>query len=331
MKNNKDLDDLIAKLNHIDIVVNATHLNYINSNSLFYTIDAAKSGGTSWIIPYKKPQLLYHDKPHVTAGLRLLNRSNFSESTKSKIKACLYRKGKKYGIAPQEDELMETPDLITYRLSDEFTDEEIKQIADFFIENPRADEPTIEDTEQINLIIDESITKGFEEIKLKDKDEIISFYDKILSGYKDVKTELNNLKTEIITITDNEKILNDKIFEQNTILISKEDEIKKLLKDNAQLTVNYKKIIIDSILDFKKYTGTKDEEYNKYDSRKIDSLMDTLTDFKIDSEMNFPRVKDETLKDSKESIINNSDKPITETIHKNRIDRFFKQPILTEE
>ena len=52
-----------------------------------------------------------HDKAHVTAGLRLLNRSKFSDATKNKIKACLYRKGKRYGIEPQADDLKETTDL----------------------------------------------------------------------------------------------------------------------------------------------------------------------------------------------------------------------------
>jgi hypothetical protein len=36
-----------------------------------------------------------HDKAHCIAGLRLLNKSKFSDATKSKIKACLYKKGKK--------------------------------------------------------------------------------------------------------------------------------------------------------------------------------------------------------------------------------------------
>ena len=80
-----------------------------------------------------------HDKAHVTAGLRLLNRSNFSSSTKAKIKACLFRKGKKHGITPAKDELQETPNLMTYRMDDSFTEEELAAIKAWFDQNPKAE------------------------------------------------------------------------------------------------------------------------------------------------------------------------------------------------
>ena len=502
MKNNKDLDDLIAKLNHIDIVVNATHLNYINSNSLFYTIDAAKSGGTSWIIPYKKPQLLYHDKQtdavgrvmdysikdkaempsepnnfiklniritdkeaiskvikgiyytcsvgsstskvrcsecnqvlttdglcehekgtvfegkkvywivdnitykensfvnnpadsysrivsidigngpidydkfledkdevltqffmednmqnntdaklstsarnklsesafcgpgrsfpahdkaHVTAGLRLLNRSNFSESTKDKIKACLYRKGKKYGIGPATDELISNPELITYRLSDDWTEEEKNQIAEFFKENTDTDLATKEDYESNDNVIGFTI---FSSLDLKDTEtsEILQSYDKIVEEYNKILSENKQLKTD-------ETKLHDEISKQNTILISREDEIKKLMIDNAHLSINYKKALIDNILDMTKHNDDRAVEFKKYESRKIDSILDTLEDSRKDYNINYPRIKDETLIDSKESNnkINNSDKMNLTDNQKSKIDRFFKQTILTEE
>lgn len=79
-----------------------------------------------------------HDKAHVSAGLRLLNRSDFSESTKAKIKACLYRKGKAYGITPSDEEYEQTPNILTYRIGEDFTDEEVKTITDLFNANPDA-------------------------------------------------------------------------------------------------------------------------------------------------------------------------------------------------
>jgi len=81
------------------------------------------------------------DKAHVTAGLRLLNRSNFSDNTKAKIKSCLYRKGKKYGIVPSDSELEAVPNLLTYRIDSELTPEEITAVATFFKDNPDADLP----------------------------------------------------------------------------------------------------------------------------------------------------------------------------------------------
>ena len=79
-----------------------------------------------------------HDEAHVRAGLRLLNRSDYSDATKAKIKACLYRKGKKYGITPSDEEYEATPNILTYRIGEDFTDEEVKTITDFFNEKPDA-------------------------------------------------------------------------------------------------------------------------------------------------------------------------------------------------
>jgi len=508
MKKNKNLDDLIEKLEFVDVDINATHLNYVNGNSLLYTIDAANSGGKSWITPYKKPQLLHHDKhsdavgrimgysiedtaatkgepndfiklqvritdkeaiskvikgiyytcsvgsstsrvrcshcdqvltvdglcehekgstvdgekvhwivdnisyrensfvnnpadsysrivsidigdgpmaydkflddkeelltnfymedgmtkkakltkesrqtlpesafcgpnrsfpahdeEHVAAGLKLLDSSDFDDSTIAKIKSSLYRKGKRFDIEPQEDELLKTKDLLVFRMDDEFTDEEVKAITTFFDENPDADLPSedeateeiVEDEEKVTYTIDD-----YQEVVKGKKDEIIKFCDFIVTKY-------NELNDTITKINDEKSELTDKVSEQDTILISKEDEINKLLDDNAQLTVNYKHALVDNILDFKKVTENKDEEFNKYDSRKVESLVDTLSDFRNESENSIPKVNDETLKDSSESD-NDSTSDETTIIEdsnddskQSKIDRFFKNNILTME
>lgn len=46
-----------------------------------------------------------HDRAHVIAGLRLLGRSKFSDSTKAKIRACLLRKGRRFGVGTEADGL----------------------------------------------------------------------------------------------------------------------------------------------------------------------------------------------------------------------------------
>lgn len=43
-----------------------------------------------------------NDCAHYTAALRLLNRSKYSDSTKSKIRACVNRKGKSMGCTSKE-------------------------------------------------------------------------------------------------------------------------------------------------------------------------------------------------------------------------------------
>ena len=279
-----------------------------------------------------------HDKAHVTAGLRLLNKSDFSESTKNKIKACLYRKGKKYGIVPTEDELKEIPDLITYRLSDEYSDEEVTAVMTYLTDNVDADIATEDDYKDEHTDISITFTDSeytidsYDEIKLKEKDEILAFCDEVVKQYKLLVNKVESTTKLDTTIVSSEKELKDEIVKQNTILISKEDEIKKLMKDNAALSVDTKRILIDNILDFKKYTGERADEYAKYESRKIDSLMDTLADFRSESNIDIPFIKDTTLKDSNESVIKNtSEKTLTDDSKLSKIDRFFKQKILTEE
>lgn len=505
-KKNRDLKNLVDQLDHIDVEIAATHLNYVNGNAVLYTTDAAKNGGKSWLKPYAKPQLLHHDKhkdavgrvidyklkddgslpgepneyiqlkvritdkdaiskvvkgiyytcsvgsstssircsicdqvltvdglcehekgsiyegkkvywiidtisyrensfvnspadiysritsidigdgpmnydkfledkeniltdfimednmakqanakltsegreklpesafcgpsrsfpahdaDHVNAGLKLIMDSELSDDAKAKITASLYRKGKRYGIEPQDGESVD----LLFRMDDEFTDEEVAELADFFKANPDADLPDLldsdegeekdEENSEVTYTIDD-----YEEIKKGKKDEIIAFCDWIVGEFTKLTDTINDMK-------DNEKSLNDKISEQDTILNSKEDEINKLLDDNATLSVDYKKALVDNILDFKQVTDNRDEESKKFGSRKVDSLIDTLSDFRNESETLIPKVNDETLKDSTESDNDDDDNNNSDGIKlddtQSRIDRFFKKNILTEE
>ena len=61
--------DKSKSFDSIKIGISATHLNYVNGNNLLYTIDAVvNGGGDTWVTPYKKPQLLHHDKHRDAVG-----------------------------------------------------------------------------------------------------------------------------------------------------------------------------------------------------------------------------------------------------------------------
>jgi hypothetical protein len=499
MSKNKNLDDLISKLEFIDVYIHATHLSYINDNNVLYTVDAAVNGSNSWLTPYNKPQLLYHDKhkdavgrvisysvedtavikgepsdyvklkvrltdsdaiskvikgiyytcsvgsstskircsicdqvltvdglcehekgtmfegkrvywivdnisytensfvnnpadsyskivsidfgtgdieyeqflsdkeqiitkfimedemnkktertnlptsafcgpnrtfpaidaKHVTTGITLVDSAtNLSDDTKLKIKSALYRKGKRWDIEPQEDELKTNPDMLVFRMDDEFSEAEVNAINDFFKENPEAD--IVDATDSGNTgdskVINYTIS-DYDEIKKSKKDEIIAFTDFLMSEYK-------KLESEIITLKESEKTLKDSVSEKDTILTCKEDEINKLLDENASVRVSYKKAIIDNIIDLKYNVNNKDDEVKKYESRKVDSLIDSLNDTRIELSNKIVKVEDITLTDSRDSV--KVQKTSGQTIEpdnsqKSRIDRFFRKPNKMEE
>ena len=281
-----------------------------------------------------------HDKAHVTAGLRLLNKSDFSQSTKDKIKACLYRKGKRYGVQPQKDELEQNSEILIYRMNDDFTEEEIDSVKKFIDEFGDADQNLSDedfdqtdsektdseetDSEENTYTIDDA-----EQIKKGKKEDLINFIDFVLKEYNELNDKIDNLNTEIET-------LNDSISKKDTILNSKESEIHNLLDENAKLTVEYKRSVVSNILDLKQIDSEfYDEEFKKYESRQIDSLLDTISDLKAESINDIPKIDDETLKDSQESDNNDSESNNTQTIEDNskesKIDRFFRKNIIPME
>lgn len=229
------------------------------------------------------------DKEHVTAGLRLLNKSNFSDSTKNKIKGCLYRKGKRFGIIPSNDELQEMPSLLTYRLDDDFNDDDVKVYEDSFKDNPLFD-LEIDENDEVNN--DEANNNSevitLEDVKDKSKDEIITFVEKEI---KDNKVITDSLKAENKKLQDQLKKINDETLQKDSILNSKEDEISKLLDDSAMSDEKLRLQIIDNIIDLKniKTDELKKELTDKLNKRTIDSLNDTINDIRnerLDNENN---------------------------------------------
>lgn len=55
-------------LDSIKVKVRATHFNYVNKNSVFYTDAAVNKGAKSWTAPYPKPKLVGHDKSRDPIG-----------------------------------------------------------------------------------------------------------------------------------------------------------------------------------------------------------------------------------------------------------------------
>lgn len=373
-----------------------------------------------------------HDKAHVTAGLRLLNRSDYSDSTKAKIKACLYRKGKKYGITPSKDELEQTPNMMTYRIDDSFTEEEIAAIKTWFENNPKAEQEE-EDAAVVELTDVESdvrskIIEYFSDKKntgIQDKDfhkfaeeelgieesvaettvysilssffaaglskntedeieydeeqvemgtkvelehtsddaiakkiaydhlaEIPDYYTRLAkmeemakkelgleeedsedaNGYgkngkkkngeeddpddddkKKKKKKKNGDEDDSEALTAQIEELKRQLSEKDSILTSKEDEIHKLMDDNARIEESYKALLIDSIVDIKvlkNNTTLEDAESlkKKYITRKIDSLVDTINDLRSETselaveDQNNERVENPTLHTTDENL-----------------------------
>lgn len=229
-----------------------------------------------------------HDKAHVTVGLRLLNKSNFSEATKAKIKACLYRKGKRYGIAPSEDELKENPNILTSNMEDNWTPEQLTEIETYFKANPDADLPESNDESTEN------------------KDTNIIDYTKM--GNEDLVKVINKLEKEL---EDSKKIVDEKIKEIEDLTLvsnSKEDEINKLLDEVAVSNKKYKDSLISNILDLQ-MTDNKEErdsQIEKYQKRTVESLTDTLEDLKSQKTKvnSSEKVPNTTLQTDKNSDIN---------------------------
>ena len=231
-----------------------------------------------------------HDKTHVTAGLRLLNRSNFSDSTKAKIKSCLYRKGKSYGIKPTKDELVETQDLLVYRIDDAFSDEEVTAVQDFFKDNPDADLVEIPKEEKKN----ETPSK---ELKDMDKDELLEYVAKVQENHDSEKKILEK------TIEDLEKSKK----ELEAAIAGKEDEVNKLLDDNAKVEDRLKKSLVANIVDLQSIGKdiARDEVEKKYNSRQIDSLVDTINDLRLDFKTEIKEVDDPTVKTEEKNLDDN--------------------------
>lgn len=219
-----------------------------------------------------------HDKAHVVAGLRLLNRSKFSDATKAKIKACLYRKGKRYGIVPSNDELQADPDILVRGVDDEWTPEQKVELETFFKEFPDADLPEA-DTDQTDAAKN---TPAPDQPKIEDmkKQELVTLVATLQKEIEDSKKS----NTDAISVRD-AKIadLTKKLEDAATLNLQKEEEINKFLDENAILNKKIKDSIISNIVDLKTTDNNNEERtalVEKYSKRSIESLSDTLVDLR---------------------------------------------------
>ena len=216
-----------------------------------------------------------HDKDHVTAGLRLLNKSKFSDAVKAKIKACLYRKGKRYGIAPTSDEVQADPELLFHGIDDEWTTEQKAELEAFFKENPDTDLPDVTETT-------DAVKSTPEVLKIEDmkKPELVVLATSLQKEIEDSKkTNSEVLTARDIKIAD----LTKKLEDTATLALQKEEEINKFLDENAILNKKLRDSVVFNIIDLKMTDNNNEESkvlIEKYSKRSIESLMDTLQDLR---------------------------------------------------
>jgi hypothetical protein len=235
-----------------------------------------------------------HDKAHVTAGLRLLNRSKFSDATKAKIKACLYRKGKRYGIGPTKDELTENPDILLMGIDDDWTPEQRVELETFFKENPDADLPDANDTDQMdqNKTTTDQATPDIDKMKKEELRDLVIKLQKDLEDIKKANADAISANTKKI------EELNKAISDAATISTQKEEEINRYLDEHAILTKKLRDAVIGNIVDLKMTDNNNEERQSltdKYSKRSIESLVDTLEDL---------RNKSTTITDSDKKVVN---------------------------
>lgn len=222
-----------------------------------------------------------HDKAHVTAGLRLLNKSKFSDATKAKIKACLYRKGQRFGIAPTNDEIQADPELLFHGIDDEWTTEQKAELEAFFKENPDADLPdTTDTTDNKDAAKTVPETTKIEDMKKPELVTLATTLQKEIEDSKKVNSEA--LAARDAKIAD----LTKKLEDATTLALQKEEEINKFLDQNAVLNKKLRDSVVSNIIDLKMTDNNNEEQkalIEKYSKRSIESLMDTLIDLRTKS------------------------------------------------
>lgn len=241
-----------------------------------------------------------HDKSHVLAGLSLIDKSEFSDATKAKIKSGLYRKGKKYGVVPSDDELENTPDILTARIDDEFTDDEVKEVRDYFKENPDADLPEVENDDEDGSDTNTSDSDGIPDIKKMKVSDLRDLVEKLQKDLSDQESE----NKKAVTLRDEKiKRLEKDLQDAETLILQKDDEIYKYLDENALLDKKFRDAIISNIVDLKVTDNINEERKaleDKFSKRKLESLLDSLEDLrnekgKVESGLDTHKVDDPTI------------------------------------
>lgn len=209
-----------------------------------------------------------HDAAHIRHGLAQLAQATLSDSAKNKIKASLYRKGKRFGIFPAKDEVEALPDLLIYRMGDEFVADEIAAMDEIFKTDPEFDIP-----KEAAPQTDTASTPEAKDLTALKKNELLDYFKEVEAEHK-------------VTIASKDKSieeLTDAIKQKDAILTERDNEIQKLFDENALINVKHRSSVVNHIVDLRILSGEKTEKTElekKYSGRKVESLIDTLSDLR---------------------------------------------------
>lgn len=224
-----------------------------------------------------------HDKAHVLAGLSLLDKVSISDDAKAKIRASLYRKGERFGIEPQEDKVGDDFD-ITFRMEDDFTEDEIKEIDTWFKENPDSDLPQVEsaDTNSKDTDNKDSVNEEDKDVsKMKNaelKEEVLKLRKELEDSKEESKKAIDLRDSKI-------KELETKVQNAETIAYEKEDTLNKYIDKMCAIEKKYRDSIISNIIDLKLTDNTIEERSElegTFTKRTLDSLEDSLHDLRAE-------------------------------------------------
>lgn len=216
------------------------------------------------------------DETTVKHLLQKIPDSNLIDSAKKKIVSCLKRRAKRLGIDITQDYVGSEDAYsfidsvpLTFGLHSEWTDEEITSVDEVFEEDPDFDIP--EDVKPEDRTEDNSDSEPRDPTKMK-KDEL-------LDAYNSLKAELDQVNDSTSKTIQKQK---DKIKNLESILKEREDEVNNYVDLNAELQANYIDSVIENIIDLKSPDNNEEREAltKKLESRKIESLKDTLKDLR---------------------------------------------------
>lgn len=242
-----------------------------------------------------------HTADHVRNGLAKLATAEISDSAKGKILATLKRRAKRFNVKVSEDNVFskEAVSLVDaldplYGINDGFTEEEQTELADFFKANPDID--TMTTKEETTQETEDEVHSEPDKMK---KDELLAAYKALVDRHKtDIESRDNKIET-----------LDKKVADLGTVLTERENEVNRYIDQAASFEKKLRDSVIANIIDLK-MSDTKEDRKGlaeKLESRKLQSLVDTLSDLRIENNettdetvANKDRVKDPTQTDTEE-------------------------------
>lgn len=238
-----------------------------------------------------------HDAAHIRHSLTKLSDAKLSDVAKKKILACLSRRATRFGIAVAD----EFKNIKWEEISDDkgidetWLQDDIQSVTDLFKDNPSFDE--IESTTSIVDAVATATTEIVEtDPSAMKKPELLECIKKLQDELATAKKTFESdsaAKDTIVAVLEN---IVQKITSHNLEL---EDEVNKYTDKVAILNTKYKKAIINNIIDLKTTDNnieTRDELSNKFLTRSLESLHDSLEDVRLLSKKtDLPIVTDPTL------------------------------------